>query len=86
MSVIKPVIIKNVMVCKADRSLYHMYEDMFKPLVDICRKFDATLDLTMPRQPIVINTTAKCRRAIRSTYGMSVCNNRVGNIMYLEGF
>ena len=74
------------MVAEGDRDEVPLYEEMFEPLLAITKKFNATLDLTMIRQPIVLGATAKCRKAIRQAYGYDVQASRQGRIMFLQGF
>jgi len=84
--VIKPVVIRSVMICEEDRDELPLYEEMFAPLIQTVRKCKATLDLTMIRQPIILGATAKCRKAIRHQYGSAVQEHRQGRVMYLQGF
>lgn len=63
-----------------------MYADMFRPLVEICALHRATLDLTMPRHPVIMNASANLRRKVRKLYGTAVIQDRHNKLIKLQGF
>ena len=65
-------------------NLKPMYEEAYKELIQICRKYDAILDLSED-SVYVLNTTRSCRKAIRRLYGQAIQEERINKTMKLRG-
>lgn len=82
----KPVAFKGMMLMPDQRDMYEMYAEMYAPMLEITRKHGAILDLTTSQCVVLMNTTRRCRQAIKREYGLFSQADRIGKTMVLRGF
>ena len=78
--------LKYMTVNSRDIGKLKLYNAMYKELLDVCKQCGGKLDISYKGLTIVVGTTAKARRQIRSMYGHGVQVFRKGNTMELGGF
>ncbi len=76
----------QLMISLKDKPKVAMYRSMYAELNYICKKYGALVDLTVPGEISLVNTTGNCRRKIRAVYGVEATVFREGKRVELGGF
>lgn len=62
-----------------------MYLHLLDPILQVCEKYGAWLDLTIIEKPRVVSCSAQCRRSIRRLYQHDVQEQKAPRTLYLRG-